>query len=273
MFYEANKMPEYKYTDKIDYTKPIPPHLLYEEESGSPKKRVNHLKNLAQTCSKYSQEFDNILNSIPVSYIASLFATSPRQNDQEQTIYEEFQSCDKIKLLNHEQERETEIRPSLKRKKKNKKSKKSLKKLAKHVELSQDEEAIDKNQEKIESFQIKTIPNITHKPNITDLANLPSIVSRNVNEKKSQRFKPYEKQKLPIIESTVLQQKEPNKSNNQNRTCPWLVNGTMCGKTFANDDLFNDHIKNHTTESIFTDLNFYYQAKNVLNSNSLKEVY
>ena len=43
MFYEANKMPEYKYTDKIDYTKPI---QLFSQTTKSTKGFMNLKKQI-----------------------------------------------------------------------------------------------------------------------------------------------------------------------------------------------------------------------------------
>ena len=267
-------MPEYKFSDKIEYNKPIPPHLLYEEESGLPKNRVCHLKNLAQLCSKYSQEFDMIFTSIPPSSITSLLNTSSRTDadDCYEMTNDEFQTKRKSKLL-IDQEIELEIRPSLKKKKKTKKLKKLSKKLNKTFELiPNEEENFGGSQEKIEQLQIKTFSNSPYNANTNELANLPMIQNKIVNEKKTQRFKPYEKPKLPNKDTTSVQHIEQLKANSQYRTCPWLVNGKTCGRHFATDDLFNDHIKSHTTESIFTDLKFYFQAKNLLNPKGFREV-
>lgn len=268
-------MPEYKFSEKIEYNKPIPPHLLYEEESCLPKSRVCHLKNLAQLCSKYSQEFDMIFTSIPPSSITSLLNTSLRTDadDFYEMTNDEFQTKRKSKLV-IDQERELEIRPSLKKKKKTKKLKKLSKKLNKTFELTpNEEENIDGSQEKIEQLQIKTFSNSPYNVNTNELANLLIIQNKIVNEKKTQRFKPYEKPKLPNIDTTSVQHIEQIKANSQYRTCPWLINGKTCGRHFATDDLFNDHIKSHTTESIFTDLKFYFQAKNLLNPKSFREVW
>ena len=270
MLNETMIIPEYKYSDKIDYTKPIPPHLLYEEENGLSKKRTNHLKNLAQTCLKYSQEFDIILTSIPTSPITSFLVPSPDQNMQEELTCDEFQINQKSRLLS-DQDRETEIRPNLKRKKKSKKLKKLSTKLNKRYESTpNEEENLESSQERKELLQIKTFSNNINNSNT--LVNLPLIQNKIVNEKKAQRFSPYEKQKLPSLETASVQHKELMKANSQHRTCPWLVNGKICGRQFSTDDSFNDHIKNHTTESILTDLNFYYQAKNLLNPKGFREV-
>ena len=159
--------------------------------------------------------------------------------------------------------------------KKTKNSEKLSKKLHKRV-ATQAEEIVDNFHETIENLNTKS-----NDPNISDISKtqcLPLIsnqlnTNNNENEKKPQRFKPYEKQKLPSLNKINVNNLEQlGSSNNPNRVCPWLIKGKLCGCHFSTDDQFNDHIKLHTTNELLTDLSFYYQAKNVLGSDGLRAV-
>ena len=296
--------PEYKFSDKCDYNKPIPPQVLYDEQQNTnssssqeinmPKKQINHLALLAQTCTKYSQEFDIILSNIPA------LASPSNQSSASSTLaYPNSESPFKAHNLNEdfEQNRNEPIKTnkykgvksqkkSLKLKKRLKKLKKLSKKLAsKEVESSLDGEPIfipssvaNSNFDKVDAGLINNslvksseINCVTSSKGVDLLTvNNHLKVNSTKHEMKNQRFNPYEKKLSPNNlqnnKSTFEAQRPDPHGANIKFTCNWLINGSVCGLSFMKNDEFNDHIKLHTTNELFTDLKFYYQAKNLLSS-------
>ena len=278
--------PEYKFSDKIDYTKPIPPHLLYEEtrqlnqETNSTAKRVNHLALLAQTCNRYSQEFDVTLSTIPnltspsnQSNSSSCYASLPYINSNINEDHCSKNINNKSKnVLDNDHHDQVVIKKKLKLKKKLKKTKKLSKKKSKKNEspppINEAEITINNQMDKSQDINIKAISNELTLPPIKSHSN----ANVGNSEKKSHRFNPYERQKSSMLhqDSNINQELHVN-STSINRTCNWLVNGKVCGLSFRKNDEFNEHIKLHTTNELFTDLTFYYNAKKLLSTTNTSQ--
>ena len=139
-------LPIYHYPHLIDYSTPIPPSVLYEEQrqldkmingSSNNIKRVNHLVSLAQFCNNYCKEFNSIMTSsnlnrnmlIESTILPSIYSTNYSindksnnedkilnngniRNDYDDTNYNESKSSNKSNSL---------IKKKLKNKKKKKK--------------------------------------------------------------------------------------------------------------------------------------------------------
>jgi hypothetical protein len=154
-------LPIYHYPHLIDYSMPIPPSILYEEQyhlekmmngSSNKIKPVNHLASLAQFCNNYCKEFNTILTSNNLNRNLLLEPTLLPNIQSNFSIENKFASEDKIlnnkKIKNDYDENYNETKSSNKSNSVIKKKLKSKKKKKKKLKINGNNSEMNKETKK-----------------------------------------------------------------------------------------------------------------------------
>lgn len=285
---ENNSKSSYQYygMNGEDFYKPIPP----SNEPRFRKRELCPLGMLAQTCAKYSREFDLILSSASSS--SSLSASSVSSLSSSDSVNASTSSSTRLPMINQAKKN---MNLKLKKKKKFKKLKKLNNSTIQNSDGQSSSSTVEPITEKYSHYEDvkyfyneKPVP-CTY-PRSTPTTELPPINTSNNNTIKLNnvnnkiRAKPYEKNRPKTNANPVNTNAQPTSSRYQNEspppsphsisqsnniteanaqiTCNWMNHNRIpCGASFYSRDDYNEHLKFHTTNELLSGLTYYQQVK------------
>jgi hypothetical protein len=237
-----------EFANSLDYMKPIPPSVLkFQEPVIQGSSKIGPLGLLAQMCSSYCKEFDAIINKEKCWTVSSKSEYTRKRPRSENETNEEDPQLEPTQII--------------KRKKHKKLKKKTRKhKLRSLIDVSGDEETsnleIYMNYEANKSKRFKPSESVNNESS----SKLVSVKSQFEILSNSEMILQYNRSRP--IQSQVSSSQVQTQTRAFEFSCSWrLQNGVPCPQRFNSSEELNEHVKYHMTSTLFSNMDYYYRMK------------